>query len=198
MKLSEIITLRELYGAQTTDKEALALFSFVLDTPKGSVVEVGSASGGSTVVLLGAAEKAGKIVFSVDPYPTELEGIAWQYPKDLMKELESKFEANILNGIWNNIVQIKKEVVDCIDELPEEISLIFIDGLHEFSYVKRDFNLLTPRLVSGGMICIHDINYTKGQLTEEGGLYQCVNLLVLNSLFKDLKIIDSMLCGTKR
>lgn len=149
-------------GSQCLESELTALFQAVLSTPAGAVIEIGSASGGTTFVLSEAAEIVGKTVYSVDTYPEELEGTASHYEKGLMKKLKRAFKRNV--GSRPNVIQINKTTADCISELPEA-SVIFIDGLHELTQIKEEFSLLLPALVPGGKIFIHDINWQAGQLS---------------------------------
>ena len=136
------------FGAQTTLSQAEELHRAVLETPPGDVIEVGSATGGTTIVLIKAAELAGKHVYR--------EG----------------FAKNILNGKYHNITQYNEDLVWCIDRIPERLSVVFIDGCHEFSFVQAEYEMLWPRLVEGGVLYVHDIYWGDGQVsrTAETGL----------------------------
>lgn len=180
--------------------EAKELYNAVLDTPKGSVVEIGSACGGSTIILIKAAEKVGKKVYSVDPYPVNLEGVAFCYPTGIISLFKREFEKYILTGEYKNIQQFNEDIKDCIDKIPDELSVIFIDGLHELSNVLTEFNLLFPKLVSGGKIFIHDTKGSMiGQLSgkEEESIGRIWDILDKN-LFSEIKNIETMFCGIKK
>lgn len=164
MNLKESLTFSKVYKSQVIEEEAIELYNAVINTPLGAVVEVGSATGGTTVVLIGAAEEVKKIVYSVDPYPEEFEGRVFAYEPGLMKNNEKEFKDNIFNGLWKNIYQYKTDVEGCIDYLPKELSVVFIDGCHELSCVKKELALLFPRLVENGVIYVHDIYWEIGQI----------------------------------
>jgi predicted O-methyltransferase YrrM len=165
----ELLKLWSEFHSQASLIQVNELYNAVLATPPGVVVEIGSATGGTTVVLIEAAKKVGKQVISVDPYPEDMELIARDYYPGVMNEYKSAFKANILNGKYDNIVQYNQNLSECIDRIPE-ISVAFVDGLHELDNVKLEFELLWPKLVKGGIIYFHDMGFYRGQLTDEGAL----------------------------
>ena len=168
----KLLKLHQQFEAQTSCIDALTIYDAILRTPSGAVVEVGSACGGTTIVMIQAARRRNKMVYSVDPYPVEFENKAASYKEGLMNEFKKKFRQNILNGQYKNIVQFNSDLNDCIDSIPKHLSVVFIDGCHEFEFLKREFDLLWPRIIRKGIIFIHDIQCEKGQLTgtDEGGL----------------------------
>jgi predicted O-methyltransferase YrrM len=165
----DLLKLWQDFKAQTSLIQADELYNAVLNTPPGSVVEVGSATGGTTIVLINAARQVGKQVYSVDPYPVEFETTARDYYPGVMNEYRVAFKTNILNGKYDNIIQFNENLEDCIDRIPE-ISVAFVDGLHEFENVKKEYELLWPKLVKGGIMYFHDMGFDQGQLTDEGAL----------------------------
>ena len=74
MDLKEALEFGAIFSPQSATEDRITLYNAVLNTPPGDIVEVGSASGGTTIVLIGAAEKVNKKVFSVDPYPSQYAG----------------------------------------------------------------------------------------------------------------------------
>lgn len=172
MILEQALELCNTFGPLSYPEDRITLYNMVLNTPPGAVVEVGSASGGMTIMLIGAAEEVNKQVISVDPYPEELEGKASNYDLKLMSILKGLFKKNILDGPWTNIVQYNENLSNCIDKIPDQISVGFIDSCHELSYVQNEILLLAPRVVPGGYLFIHDTNWPCGQIskTPETGL----------------------------
>lgn len=167
------------YGTQATMQELTELFKAVLTCPGEVVVEVGSASGGTTVVLIEAANLVNKSVISIDPYPESLGGKALFYRPGIMPFWKQKFKENILDNGYKNISQINESTEDCIDQIPDNLSVVFIDGLHEYECVKKEYELLFPRVVSGGMVFIHDTLWNVGQNSKsvEGGVAKIKELL---------------------
>jgi SAM-dependent methyltransferase len=197
MDLDQALLLSQGFQTQTALGEREELYRGILETPPGAVVEIGSASGGTTIVLIAAAEQVGKKVISVDPYPEEIEEVANDYPKGLMSALKKEFYKNILAGNKYGAIQYNCDLTDCIDQIPE-VSVAFIDGCHELECVYTGFKMIFPRIVPGGRLYIHDINWTIGQLSKstKGGVCNS-KFLMSNDRFKDISIVSTMLCGTK-
>ena len=196
--MNDILELRAAFGGLASPGETMELYNAVINSPAGDVVEIGSASGGTTIALIKAAEKVGKMVYSVDPYPEELEGVASYYDKGLMKKLKADFKRNILNGQYKNILQFNEDLSKCIGGIPSGLSMVFIDGLHEYASAMNEFVLVYPLVVSGGWIYIHDTCWDKGQLsgTVETGLLR-IPTNIDQSLFSEVKMMESMFCGRK-
>jgi len=174
MKFNDALSLRTGFSPQNTMEDIVELYNGVINSPEGDVVEVGSASGGSTIMLIAAAEEVGKMVYSVDPYPEELEGNATHYTSGIMRTFRENFKRNILNGKYKNIIQYNENIIFCIDKIPNKLSVVFIDGCHELSHVQTEVDLLLPKLAVGGRLYIHDIKLELGQIskTKETGLCQ--------------------------
>jgi len=199
MKASTTMGFWKKFKAQTNRREAMELYNTVINTPLGDVVEVGSASGGTTIVLIGAAEEVNKTVYSVDPYPESFEGKVANYTPGLMKDFREGFKDNILTGQWKNIVQYNEDISGCIDKIPDGLSVVFIDGCHEYSFVLNEVELLFPKMVSGGMMCIHDIFWKTGQMSgEEKGSVEQIKYQFYGNKFVDTRRVTSMLIGRKR
>ena len=170
--------------------EALELCRGILETPEGDIVEIGSAQGKTTKELIKAAVRVKKHVYSIDPYPEELEGKAFYYEKGVGNYCKEEFEKNILNAGFDNITQFRTELAKCVHLLPKKLSMAFIDGLHELTYVLTDLSLIYPLVVPGGRVYIHDISWTIGQLTRtpENGVCHIRN--VVRSEFKFQQIME--------
>ena len=156
MQFDSVKELRLKFKPQSDVVECQELYNMVLTTPPGDIVEVGSACGGSTICLIGAAQRVGKMVYSVDPYPEEIEGIAFAYTRGITKWMKNAFLENILNGKYDNIIQYNEDIADCIERIPDGLSLVFIDGCHEHEFAMRELELLSPKIIPGGWVYLHD------------------------------------------
>jgi predicted O-methyltransferase YrrM len=199
MKFEKAFELARKFRSLTGETEARILYDKVINSPPGDVVEVGSAWGGSTIVLIGAAEVVKKNVISVDPYPEELEGKATNYDYGLCKDLREGFKQNILTGKWKNIIQYNEDISSCIDRIPDKLSVVFIDGCHEFTCVRNEVSLLFPKLISGGAIFVHDILWSSGQRSgiEGEGVWYIQDWLKENNIKHSLVKGTSFLCIEK-
>lgn len=134
-----------------SENERDILFNTVLSLKDlGSVVEIGSWCGRSLLVLAAAAIKRGfkNKIYSIDPFLTS---------KD---EPNGKFEEFIhnlkINGVYDLVCHIKEKSQIAGAKFNDNIEFIFIDGLHKYEAVKRDFELFYPKIVDGGYIAFHD------------------------------------------
>jgi predicted O-methyltransferase YrrM len=123
----------------------------------GAIVEIGSYCGRSTVVLgaaLGAVEKPdGVKIYAIDPH----DGIVGALDQGVqrMPPTRDKFLRNIANaGITHLVEPITKRSFEV--EWDKPISFLFIDGLHDYVNVARDFYHFETWLAPGGFVAFHD------------------------------------------
>lgn len=121
----------------------------------GTIVEVGSMWGRSTVVLATAAQALtpAAYVHAVDPHEGEVStlggGVSHHAPT------YAQFLANLERvGVTDAVKPHKSR--SCETPWGEEIDLLFIDSLHEYADVQRDFRHFAPWLRSGGLVAFHD------------------------------------------
>ena len=124
--------------------------------PAGSaVVEVGSYHGRSTVVLASVLQAMGAKgpVFAIDPHDGQL-GALDQKVEQHGPTL-TIFQRNIAaNGLSDLVVPIAQRSTDVAWDRP--IGLLFIDGLHDYVNVARDFHHFEAHLLPGGYAAFHD------------------------------------------
>ncbi|WP_307441004.1 MULTISPECIES: class I SAM-dependent methyltransferase [unclassified Paenibacillus] len=134
----------------TAEQTALLHLPALVDHLDGEIVEIGSFKGKSTVALgLGSKwlSERKRTIFAIDPF------ISNGYYTDYFNE----FQNNILNfRLANYVSPIKNFSHDAIQDCPETLSVLFVDGDHSYLGVKRDIELYVPRVVSGGFIAFHD------------------------------------------
>jgi Methyltransferase domain len=122
-----------------------------------AVVEVGSYCGKSTIVLAGAAKTVNDSsrVYAIDPHEGRVgsEGTA----DGLRTELPTfeRFCRNVSAvGLSERVVPIRCRSYEVEWHLP--IGLLFIDGLHDYLSVARDFYHFEPYLADGAYVAFHD------------------------------------------
>lgn len=120
-----------------------------------SVVEIGSYQGKSTV-LLGSVVKTyfpqGK-VYAIDPH----EGVVGAADQGLQATPPTlvRFKQNIESAGLSDVVETIKEFSFNV-KWDKPISLLFIDGLHDYPNVARDFWHFADWVKQGGYIAFHD------------------------------------------
>ncbi|NTV31259.1 class I SAM-dependent methyltransferase [candidate division WWE3 bacterium] len=138
-----------------TIREAETLYNLAHKaTGKGSIVEIGSWKGKSTICL-GLGSKAGhkvKIV-AIDPHTGSPEH------KREMGDFSTfdEFKKNIQDAQISELVEpIVKPSYEAAREYNQPVEVIFIDGAHEYEAVRNDLNDWFPKIVNGGFIALHD------------------------------------------
>ncbi len=120
----------------------------------GVILEIGSWKGVSTIFLGKGSIRGNKIkVYSIDPHTgsschKEMYGDVWTFPE---------FKKNINRA---NIDKIILPIIKTSENAEKgwnlPIELLWIDGNHEYGFVKMDFDKWSPYLVEGGIIAFHD------------------------------------------
>ena len=164
-------------GGMVNEKECLWLYNMASRCSKGVIVEIGSWTGLSTICLA-AGSKAGSNVkvYSIDPFigspyvpdpgskqaiDSNNEGMPDnKYYIDQGKTFDTFWKNVKRYGMENIVYPIKDYSELAVKRYPgDPIGLLFIDGDHRFNYVKKDFELWSPFLISKGMIVMHDIPF---------------------------------------
>lgn len=170
-----------------SEKEGKLLYNLAKNCKgKGVIVEIGSWKGKSTIWLsYGSKEGPKSKIFAIDPHIGEI---------DEGKIIESslqKFKYNITNAGVSDIVEsIIKTSQEGVKDVKEPVELIFIDGLHEYDYVKLDFELWFPKIINNGTIAFHDFY--------RFGVTRFIKKYILTSNhFRNIGFADSILYAEK-
>jgi uncharacterized protein YukE len=143
-----------LFEPEATVLMAATALALSGDAPN-AVVEVGSYCGRSTVVLAGVVEAVcpSARVYAIDPHEGEVttEGGGTRFETPTLE----KFRRNISEAGLERFVQtIRKRSFEV--EWAAPISLLFIDGLHDYGNVSRDFAHFERFVVPGGYVVFDD------------------------------------------
>jgi MMP 1-O-methyltransferase len=133
-----------------TDEEGEALYELARGcTGRGAIVEIGSWKGKSTICLgLGSRAGNGVRIFAIDPHTDYRFG---------------DFTGNIERaGIADLVTPIAALSQPAADDFHEAIELLFVDGSHEESLVREDFDKWVPKVLDGGWVAFHDTTWTAG------------------------------------
>jgi predicted O-methyltransferase YrrM len=114
----------------------------------GVIVEIGSHQGRSTVILAAAAQRDDAGVVAIDPF---VDGRMFGG-----SATRRKFEANIAAARLGDVVRLIAEPSTAIRPgWDEPISLLYIDGKHDYWTVSDDLRW-TEHVVAGGHVLVHD------------------------------------------
>lgn len=110
----------------------------------GTVVEIGSHLGRSTVVL-GAS---GSRVVAIDPFPDD-----WRYGRP---DTASRCRANLARAGVDDVVSlVERPSSDVLAAWSERVGLVYVDGKHDVVSCLRDVRW-TRWLAPGGRFLVHD------------------------------------------
>ena len=114
-------------------------------------IEIGSFAGESAEIFL--KSNAFKILYCIDPWEPNFD------PNDatsrLMSNIENIFDSKFKdNQIIKKIKQTSDNAINLFEN--ESIDFIYIDGCHQYEYVKKDIENYFPKIKHGGIISGHD------------------------------------------
>lgn len=138
-----------------TDDEGTLLFQLASEcTGRGVIVEVGSWKGKSTI-WLGRGSMAGRNVrvCAIDPHTGSEEHRETFGRVNTFEEFRRNIDAAGLTQLVTPIVRASQDAATTFNE---PIELLFIDGAHDYTSTKADFEAWFPRVVNGGIVAFHD------------------------------------------
>jgi len=142
VRLSQLSTLRNLCE--------------IIKIPNPKLLEIGSWTGISTSVLAQYAKEKDGVVYAIDWFKgtphTTLVDIA-EKNNILLLFRQNMEELELSNWIKLKVMLSEKAVVEFPDN---SLDLIFIDGDHRYTGIKKDIEMWYPKLKSGGVFCGHD------------------------------------------
>jgi predicted O-methyltransferase YrrM len=137
--------------------EVLTLFDAALRAPEvdGRVdcVEIGSFKGRSTIALGTALELRGceGVVLAIDPHAGEIHG---ERGDARLAAFRHNVSARDLDA---RVVQVRKVSHDAAPDVePGSVSVLFIDGSHEYKDVLTDIRDWVPKLADGAVVLLND------------------------------------------
>ena len=182
------------------DKEAKKLQELFLNVHHlGSVLEIGTYCGKSTLNFALVAKKIDGLIYTVDHHTgSEEHQLGEEYhDEDLYDWRLEKF--NTLPEFLKNLrsSNLSKFIIPIISKSSEAsktfselICLIFIDGGHSLEAALKDYNSWKDKICSGGLLVIHDVFPNP----EDGGRppYEIYSKAQKSKQFEDLGIYETL------
>lgn len=150
--MNKLKDMLETVRGYLSEEEALTLYMYAKETT-GCIVEIGSYRGRSTCMLAQGSKDGHKVrVYAIDPHTSYIDGTAKFGFGDNLVYMHNlvKFDFPEVNTINLPSVQVAK----CWSD---PVGLLFIDGRHEYEYVKADFDAWVPFVKPDGYILMHDV-----------------------------------------
>ena len=148
-------------------EEGLALHDAALSCEvDGPFLEIGSYCGKSTIYLGAAARARGRLLYALDHHRGSEEnqvGWEWHEPDLVDSDLGvldtlPVFRRTIHDaGLEQTVVAVVGSSVDVARSWTTSLGLVFIDGGHGEVPAHADYEHWSPKLVSGGLLLIHDV-----------------------------------------
>ena len=123
----------------------------------GTIVEIGSFQGRSTIVLAKAAPPNAAVI-AIDPHagndrgPQQYHGFAEAADAD-----HAAFTANLAAaGVADRVTHLRMFSDAALSEIAGPIDVLYIDGAHRYGPARADIRNWGSRLADGGTMLIHD------------------------------------------
>lgn len=123
----------------------------------GTIVEIGSFQGRSTIVLASAAPSRATVI-AIDPHagndrgPQEIDGFA-----DAAADDHAVFVANLERaGVSDRVRHLRMFSDAALIDVAGPVDVLYIDGAHRYAPARADIRDWGARVTSGGTMLIHD------------------------------------------
>ena len=163
---------------QISNKEGRLLYDLAERCKgKGVIVEIGSWKGKSTICLAKGTKAGNNLkVYAIDQQYATLKQFKYNINKEKVDDL---------------IIPIVKTSKEAFTNFNKSIELVFIDGNHDYQFVKIDFRLWHSKLINGGIMAFHDT-------IAWNGVRKVVNKYICKSrYYKVIGLLDSIIYAVK-
>jgi predicted O-methyltransferase YrrM len=134
--------------------------------PGRPLLEIGSYCGKSSIWLGAAAEAGATVLFALDHHRGSEEnqpGWEWHEPDlvdpavDRIDTLPTFRRTVHAAGLEGSVIAVVGDSPTVAPHWGTQLALLFIDGGHGTEPAHRDYELWTPKVAPGGLLCIHDV-----------------------------------------
>ncbi len=156
---------------QTSKKEQEVIKKYCAN--KSKAIEIGVYEGYNTALIAGSLKPTGH-VFGIDPFIKGRFGISFG-----KKIAETNLKRKKLDA---KATLIEKFSGDAVNDVPDNVDFIFVDGDHEFNGVKSDLDLYAAKLAPDGVMALHDARvFPNGWAQDDWGPVRLVKEVIIPS-----------------
>jgi len=165
-----------IYGESCDEKIAAMIGVFDDCATQGHVVEIGCLAGRTACVLGYMSERSGiRSLITIDPH-SAIEGVQKDSPA-LMADLTNEWDWETLAAMFavNNVFTINHTHARCSSASPDvdtsaiSISVLHIDGNHDYAAAKSDCDKFASRIIPGGWLILDDYEWAHGDGPRRAG-----------------------------
>lgn len=166
-------------------RQAEKLYTLAKQSEK-AILEIGSYRGKSTACLAWGSKDGNKVpVITIDPFTCH----------GSVEDNFNLFKDNIKKaGVEDMVTPIPKTSDKA--EVKTELDLLFIDGSHEYKWIKHDLLKFEPLVVNGGWICMHDFHFKGTKQVFDEIIY--TGLYSSSKKYTNLYLLDSLIVMQKK
>jgi predicted O-methyltransferase YrrM len=132
-------------ASQTSAQQVVLGIAAARYAARHPIIELGSALGGSALLMAAATEPRGGAVYSIDPATAD---------RDVMR---FAFQREGLVNRLHQLVMTSEEAIGRLHDLTGRAGLVFIDALHTEPAALADFRVYAPLIRRGGALLVHDV-----------------------------------------
>jgi len=136
------------------------VYNYARECKGGVIVEIGSWKGRSTCYMAHGSKQGNEVkVYAVDPFEGSDEHKEFLDGKSTFDEFITNIKKLKVDDI---ITPMRMSSEEASKQINEPVSMILIDGSHNYEDVKLDFEIWHPKLIKGGIIIFHDASSEGG------------------------------------
>lgn len=168
---------------QTTAAERAAIKKYAANAL--SAVEIGVFEGVNTIIIAAAMHPEGKLI-GIDPFFKGGLGICY-HEKIARKEIRKA-------KLKQKITLIPAFSYDAVNEVPENVDFIFIDGDHSYDGFIRDWKDWSVKVKVNGIIALHDTAQPAhdASVKELGSYRYFTEHVISDKRFEIIETVDSL------
>jgi predicted O-methyltransferase YrrM len=169
-RVDELLAMAEQAKGFMPRDEGLALFEHAVrhghDVPGGTWLEIGAWCGKSALYLGAAAEATNSVLYSLDHHHgSEENQVGWDHfdaelvdPADGRLNTLPTWQRNIADArLESTVIGLVGPSTVVAAHFDQPLDLLFIDGGHGSEVAWSDFRWWAPKIVTGGVLMIHDV-----------------------------------------